>query len=209
MFANWGIGNRRQPEQAASTNSQMFGVKLPDDNKVAKIELNALAKKYAERSKKIDDHIKKATKERELANKLAASFIHNYNVMIDISSLLNQYAEFFQQIKDLLMKSDSQLEQLNAQNFQNLERLTRQEMDRFTSKFTEQAEKVRKLFVTYNMNDQAAKLGTIPQMTSDVSTAAENVLRATPPKYGGQKHLRKALKNGGNGRQQKKKGSQA
>lgn len=201
MFANW---LNKSPETSTST----FGVKLPEDNRVAKVELDELAKKYTDRSKKIDDHLKKAAKDRELANKLAASFIHNYYVMIDISSLLNQYAEFFATIKDTLLKSDTQLDQLNAQNFQNLERLTRQEMDKFTMKFTEQAEKVKKLFTTYNMADQAAKLSAVPQLATNVAMAAEEAIKAGPPKsFGGsQKYLRKMTVNMSNGGNKKKKG---
>lgn len=186
-----------------------FGVKLPGNN-VAKVELAKIADQYSKSSKKIDDHLKKAAKDRELANKLAASFIHNYYVMIDISSLLNQYAEFFATIKDTLMKSDTQLDQLNASNFQNLEKLTRQEMDKFTTKFTEQADKVKKLFETYNMNDQAAKLSAVPTLTANVAVAAENAIKATPPKtasFGGsQKYLKEIINEISNGGKQKTKG---
>lgn len=175
MFANW--GPKKENAGKSSDSSSSFGVKLPDDNKVAAVELKSIADKYKERSQKIDAHIKKASKDRELANKLAANYIHNYKVMIDISSLLNQYADFFQSIKNVLSNSDVQLEQLNAQSFQNLELLTRKEMDKFTSKFNEQATKVKKLFETYNMSSEAAKLNIIPQSTNDLSLIAEDAVK--------------------------------
>jgi hypothetical protein len=175
MFGNWGA--KKENTAKSSDSSSSFGIKLPDDNKVAAVELKSIADKYKERSKKIDDHIKKASKDRELANKLAANYIHNYKVMIDISSLLNQYADFFQSIKNVLSNSDVQLEQLNAQSFQNLELLTRKEMDKFTSKFNEQAGKVKKLFEAYNMSSEAAKLNIIPQSTNEVSLLAEDAVK--------------------------------
>lgn len=201
MFSWVTKGN--QPEQPP------MGVNLPADNKVALVEFKQIADKYKARSEQIDRHIKKASKDRELANKLASSFIHNYYVMIDISTLLNQYAEFFQSIKEMLSKSDVQLEQLNAQNFQNLERLTRQEMDKFTNQFSEQANKVKKLFETYNMTEQAAKLSAVPQFTSQVGIAADEAILATPPKSGGKNHLRKQRAKNNNGRKQEKKGAKA
>lgn len=186
--------------------STPMGANLPADNKVALVEFKQIADKYKARSEQIDRHIKKASKDRELANKLASSFIHNYYVMIDISTLLNQYAEFFQSIKEMLSKSDVQLEQLNAQNFQNLEKLTRQEMDKFTSQFNDQAVKVKKLFETYNMPEQAAKLSAVPQYTANVALAADEALRA---KSGGKNHLRKQRSKKNNGRQQEKKRAKA
>lgn len=192
-----------------SPEAPKLGINLPDDNKVAAVELKDIADKYRKRTEQIDQQIKKANKDRELSKKLAASYIHNYYVMIDISSLLNQYAEFFQSIKEMLAKSDVQLEQLNAQSFQDLEKLTRQEMDKFTYKFSEQAEKVRKLFLNYNMQDQAAKLTAVPQLTSQVSAAADNA--AALRRVGGsKKHLKKNDKSISNGRRQhqKKKGSE-
>lgn len=209
MF-NW-TSPKTQQSTNSSTNSS-FGIKLPENNKVAAVELDSIVKTYKDRSQKIDAHLKKAAKDRELANKLAASYIHNYYVMIDISVLLNQYAEFFKSIKDVLSSSDIQLEQLNSQNFQNLERLTRQEMDKFTHKFGEQAQKVRKLFVDYNMSEQAAKLDSIPSLTNQVSSTAENVMRLNKPNptYGGQKkHIKKKVVIKRNGTGQKKKGSKA
>jgi hypothetical protein len=194
MF-NWSTNKSKQQPPTSISSSPTFGVKLPEDNKVAAVELKNITESFVKRNKTIETHLNKASKDRELANKLAANYIHNYYVMIDISVLLNQYAEFFNTIKDVLANSDIQVEQLNAQNFQNLERLTRQEMDKFTSKFTEQATKVKKLFETYNMTEQAAKLSAVPTLTSQVGIAAEEALKALPPKYGGgrKKHLRKQL----------------
>jgi monoamine oxidase len=186
-----------------NTENPTLGINLPPDNRVAAVELKNIADKFKNKSEQINKHLKKATKDRELANKLASSFVHNYQVMIDISVLLNQYADFFQSIKEVLSRSDVQLEQLNAQNFQNLELLTRQEMDKFTGKFNDQATKIKKLFETYNMNEQAAKLGAIPQLTGEVAYAAENVKNFS----GGKKHLRKELVKLINGHQ--KKGTQA
>jgi hypothetical protein len=208
MF-NWSSKSKQQPSTSTS-DSPTFGIKLPDNsNKVAAAELKNITESFKKRNETIKGHLNKASKDRELANKLAANYIHNYHVMIDISVLLNQYAEFFNVIKDVLANSDIQVEQLNAQNFQNLERLTRQEMDKFTSKFTEQAGKVKKLFETYNMTEQAAKLSAVPTLTSQVGIAAEEALKALPPKYGGtKKHLRKQLYkivNGGPNKNQNKK----
>jgi hypothetical protein len=190
-----------------------LGVNL-SENRVAKVELNALSKKFVDEREKISKHMTKMNKDREVADKLAGHFIHNYYVMIDISSLLNQYAEFFATIKDALIKSDIQMDQLNAANFQNLEKLTRQEMDKFTTKFAEQADKVKKLFVSYNMNDQAAKLSAIPQMSVDLGTAAEAAIQAAPRKpptsFGGSKrYLKKITVNMSNGGKQKTKRSKA
>ena len=185
MFS-WGS---KPKTSESSYSSPVLGLKLPDKNEVAAVELKTIADKYKKRTDQIDLHIRKAAKDRELAKKLSASYIHNYYVMIDISVLLNQYADFFQNIKEILAKSDVQLEQLNAQSFQDLEKLTRQEMDKFTTKFTDQAEKVKKLFMTYNMQEQAAKLSAVPQFTSQVSRAAEEskALNNPPSSYGGTK----------------------
>ena len=183
----------------------MLGINLPPDNKVAAVELKNIADKYKLQSEKLDKHIKKASKDRELANKLASSFVHNYQVMIDISVLLNQYADFFQSIKEVLSRSDMQLEQLNAQNFKNLELLTRQEMDKFNVKFSEEGAKIKKLVETYTMTEQAATLSAVRQLAGGLSVAAESVKNFS----GGKKYLRKELSKIINGKQHKTKGAKA
>ena len=185
MFS-WG-----KPKEPTPTASPTLGINLPENNRVAAVELKSLADGIKTRSEKIDRQIKHAAKDREFAKKLSASYIHNYYVMIDISTLLNQYADFFKSIKEILAQSDVQLEQLNAQSFQDLEKLTRQEMDKFNMKFTDQAEKVRKLFMTYNMQDQAAKLAAVPQLASQVGRAAEESLATRISIRGGSRKNKK------------------
>lgn len=184
-----------------------FGVNLPD-NKVAEAEMKDIVDAYRKREAKAKDTVHVATKLKSFSNKLAGAYVHNYKIMVDMGNLLHQYAEFFQQIKDLLSKSDLEYDQLNAQSFENLEKLTRREMDRFTTKFNEQADRVRRLFMTYNMSEQADKLSAVPQMTGNVSRAAEetyDLLRqGSSPRYGGtQKYLKKASKESNNGRGKK------
>lgn len=188
-----------------------FGVNLPD-NRIAETEMKNIVNAYRKREEKAKDTVKVATKLKSFSNKLAGTYIHNYRIMIDMGNLLHQYAEFFQQIKELLSRSDLEYDQLNAQSFENLEKMTRREMDRFTSKFNDQADKVRRLFLTYNMGEQAEKLSAVPSMTSDVSRAAEETLETLRQtnKYGGrQKYLKKMPLKSYNGRSKKTERSKA
>lgn len=138
-------------------------------------ELESMTKSVTARERSLKRHLAINAKERVLADKLASAYVHNYSTMIDITGLLNQFADFFRTMKEIMKQSNIQLDQLNSEAFQNIERLTRQEMDRYTNKFYEQSQRVQKLFQDYQMNDKAMKLASIPGMTQQLSDAADAV----------------------------------
>lgn len=191
MFA-WMSGNNTEQAKTAAPATTLGAV---IQTNTMKQEFEKMTKDVATRERSLKRHLTINAKERVLADKLATAYVHNYSTMIDVTGLLNQFAEFFKTMKDILKQSNIQLDQLNSEAFQNIEHLTRKEMDRYTNKFYEQSQKVQKLFQDYQMHDKANKLASIPGMTNQL-TEAVDALKVARTSSGG-KGLKKATKKGG------------
>lgn len=164
-------GNRSEQPKAPSQPTPVLGAVI--DTGSMKQEFEKMTSNVAKRERSLRRHLSINAKERVLADKLATAYVHNYSTMIDITGLLNQFAGFFKTMKDILKQSNIQLDQLNSEAFQNIERLTRQEMERYSTRFYEQSQKVQKLFQDYQMYDKANKLASIPGMTQQLTEATE------------------------------------
>lgn len=179
-------GQQQQQQQQGQT----LGVSVGSSS--MKEQLDQMTRAVTKREVSLNRYLTINKKERVLADRLATAYVHNYSVMVDITGLLNQFAEFFKTMKDILNRSNIQLDQLNSDAFQNIERLTRQEMDRYTTKFYEQSQRVQKLFQDYQMHDKANKLASIPGMTQQLTEAADAVKMAKAASGGkGPKKARK------------------
>jgi hypothetical protein len=164
MFA-W-MGNKEEPKPAPALGAVISTGSMQE-------EFNKMTNDVTKREKNLRRHLNINAKERVLADKLATAYVHNYSTMIDITGLLNQFAGFFKTMKDILKQSNIQLDQLNSDAFQNIERLTRQEMDRYSTRFYEQSQKVQKLFQDYQMFDKANKIASIPGMTQQLTDSVD------------------------------------
>ena len=158
----------KPPNASASPPSVSFGANLPVGNKALSVEISEVGQKFAKTSKKYRDEIDKYKKIADFNKKLSSSYIANVQAAIDISKLLNDYALFFNMLKDEINKTEGQIGTLQLADIQYLENLTKAKMEQFSSRFIEQSEKVRILYTKYGQQEEAKTLGSAQESLKTV-----------------------------------------
>lgn len=169
------------PPNSAPTSS--FGANLPIGNKALSAEISNVGDKFSKTNEKYRNEINKYKRIADFNKKLSVSYIANIHAMIDVSKLLNDYALFFNLLKDEIMKTDGQIGSLKAEDIQYLESLTKAKIDEFSNSFTANAEKVKKLYIHY---DQQSEVKTIEEaqvsmtnLITDANVTYKNLLNTT------------------------------
>lgn len=162
----------KAPNAASASPSVSFGANLPVGNKALSAEISEVGQKFAKTNKKYRDEIDKYKKIADFNKKLSSSYIANVQAAIDISKLLNDYALFFNMLKDEINKTEGQIGTLQAADIQYLENLTKAKMEQFSSRFIEQSEKVRALYNKYGQQDEAKTLGSAEESLKTVVSNA-------------------------------------
>lgn len=153
---------------SSSSPSVSFGANLPVGNKALSVEISEVGQKFAKTNKKYRDEIDKYKKIADFNKKLSSSYIANVQAAIDISKLLNDYALFFNMLKDEINKTEGQIGTLQLADIQYLENLTKAKMEQFSSRFIEQSEKVRILYTKYGQQEEAKTLGSAQESLKTV-----------------------------------------
>jgi len=168
----FGFGNTSSANGAKST-SVSFGANLPVGNKALSAEISEVGQKFVKTNKKYRDEIDKYKKIAEFNKKLSSSYIANVHAIIDVSKLLNDYALFFNILKEEISKTEGQIGTLQASDIQYLENLTKAKMEEFSNKFIDQSDKVRGLYTKYGQETEAKMITSAQeQLKSTVSNAS-------------------------------------
>ncbi len=175
---------------STSSPSVSFGANLPVGNKALSAEISEVGQKFAKTSKKYRDEIDKYKKIADFNKKLSSSYIANVQAVIDVSKLLNDYALFFNMLKEEINKTEGQIGTLQAADIQYLENLTKAKMEQFSARFIEQSEKVRTLYNKYGQQEEAKTLGSAQEslktVVNNAGIAYQSLLNSTKqPSVGG------------------------
>ncbi len=181
-----------KPPNASAISAVSFGANLPVGNKALSAEISEVGQKFAKTSKKYRDEIDKYKKIADFNKKLSSSYIANVQAIIDVSKLLNDYALFFNMLKEEISKTEGQIGTLQAADIQYLENLTKAKMEQFSTKFIEQSEKVRTLYNKYGQQEEAKTIGSAQESLKTVVNNAgityQSLLNSTKqPSIGGSK----------------------
>lgn len=147
-------GNKSNTEVKSSQGSVSFGANLPVGNKALSAEISEVGQKFVKTNKKYRDEIDKYKKIADFNKKLSGSYIANVHAMIDVSKLLNDYAMFFNLLKDEILKTEGQIGSLKSEDIQYLENLTKAKMEEFSNRFIEQSDKVKTLYTKYGQQEE-------------------------------------------------------
>jgi hypothetical protein len=140
---------------AEKTPTAAFGANLPIGNKALSAEIEEVGQKFVKTNKKYINEIDKYKKIADFNKKLSSSYIANVHAIIDVSKLLNDYAAFFNLLKDEINKTDGKIGTLQSSDIQYLENLTKAKMEEFGNKFIEQSGKVKDLYIKYGQESEA------------------------------------------------------
>jgi hypothetical protein len=192
-----------------------------------KTELASVTNKLRTTNKRYTDEIAKYREIAEFNKKLSVSYMQNVQAMVDVSQLLEQYAGIFNVLKEETDKLEQALGmQLNIQDFQYLENMTKDKMAELNDKFFKESETLKKLYTQYGKEHEASnivaaqtlmnqslanasstykKLTTLDQHQKLGGASSRHALKTTVRKLvNGQKSVKKV---DGFGRGKKKEGS--
>lgn len=179
----------------ASKTNASFGANLPVGNKALSAEISEVGQKFVKTNTKYRTEIDKYKKIAEFNKKLSSSYIANIHAVIDVSKLLNDYALFFNILKEEINKTEGQIGTLQTADIQYLENLTKAKLDEFSNKFIEQSEKVRGLYSKYGQEEEAKTISSAQEQLKNTVTNAgityQSLLNSTSATTGGAKKLRK------------------
>lgn len=172
MFNLFGNSKASNASKSAPQPVASFGANLPVGNKALSAEISEVGQKFVKTNKKYRDEIDKYKKIAEFNKKLSSSYIANVSAMIDVSKLLNDYAMFFNILKDEINKTEGQIGSLQASDIQYIEALTKAKMEEFTTRFIEQSDKVKTLYSKYGQEEEAKVLGSAQESIKGVMNNA-------------------------------------
>ncbi len=192
------FGNNASKTSNTSKTSVSFGANLPVGNKALSAEISEVGQKFVKTNTKYRTEIDKYKKIAEFNKKLSSSYIANIHAIVDVSKLLNDYALFFNILKEEINKTEGQIGTLQASDIQYLENLTKAKMDEFSSKFIEQSEKVRGLYTKYGQEEEAKTISSAQEQLKNTVTNAgityQSLLNSTKPAAGGASNKKRVVK---------------
>jgi hypothetical protein len=173
----------------APSPSASFGANIPVGNKALSAEISEAGQKFVKANKKYRDEIDKYKKIAEFNKKLSTSYIENVHAMIDVSKLLNDYALFFNLLKEEIAKTEGQIGTLQASDIAYLENLTKSKMEEFSNRFIEESNKVKALYDKYGQDAEAKTISTaqedIKGIVGNATTTYSDIVELTRPTQGG------------------------
>lgn len=167
--------------------SVSFGANLPVGSKALSAEINDVGEKFSKTNKKYRDEIDKYKKIADFNKKLSSSYIANIHAMVDVSKLLNDYALFFNLLKEEIAKTESQIGTLKTEDIQYLESLTKAKMDDFSSKFLSESDKVKILYSKYGQEQEVKNIITAQEAIKTTVGDATTTYKSLTEQQGGKK----------------------
>ena len=194
----------QQQQQVPSITSLGINIGRSDPKNISQ-EIEQVTKQIQRTNRKYTDEI---TKYKEIANfnkKLTQSYVQNLQVIVDVSKLLEQYANVFYVLREETEKLEKSLGmEFNIDDFRYLERLTADKMMELNNMFMKETSDLKNLYEKYGKKDEAKTIADAQQLmstaTRDSKTTFDRVaeldrLSKMPPVGGGAKrrYRRKAV----------------
>lgn len=138
----------------------------------------------------------------ELNKNLANGYIHNLNVIIDLSRVLSEYKETMKVVIDTLQRFDDDIfKEMESVNTEHLQVLTEESLRNIGSYFTDEVQKVRTILLSLGKNDLVERIdkshtqfSTIVNGSSSLKGGACQCKRHGKSVYPTKRQLKSALK---------------
>jgi len=124
-------------------------------------------------SRKYTSEIGKYKEIAAFNKKLSESYMQNLQAMVDVSRLLEQYANIFFILREEIEKMEKALGiELRVEDFQYLENMTKDRMAELTTKFNKEADDLKKLYSKFGKTTEFNQLdGAQRQVNTSISNA--------------------------------------
>lgn len=166
MAFNWLFGSSKGNDTAKKVEEAV------KDSEKIKAEIDNVQGSLLKNSKYYQDNIKKYKDIAKFNQQLTRSYISNMKVMVDVSDLLNNYANVFSSLREEFAKMESALgKPLELADFEYLENLTKTKIDVLNSEFQKQSNGIKKLYAEYG---QPNELNRIILAQGDVQKVIDN-----------------------------------
>jgi hypothetical protein len=137
-----------------------------------KAEIQNMQGSIVKTSRTYQDNIKKYKEIAKFNQQLTKSYVENMKVIVDVSELLNSYANVFSSLRDEFGKMEEAMgKPLDFSDFQYLENLTKNKIETLNSEFQKQSEGIKKLYAEYGKPEE---LNRILMAQGDVQRVIDN-----------------------------------
>jgi len=141
-------------------------------------ELEQVTKKIKNTSRRYTSESGKYKEIAAFNKKLSESYMQNLQAMVDVSRLLEQYANVFFILREEIEKMEKALGiELQVQDFQYLENMTKDRMAELTAKFNKEADDLKKLYSKYGKIDEVNQLDGAQKLVNMSVTNAGNTYK--------------------------------
>lgn len=115
----------------------------------------------------------------ELNKNLANGYVHNLNVIIDLSRVLTEYKDTLSTVIDTLQKFDDVMgKELGGVNVEHLQLLTEQSIRNLGSYFTDEVGKIRTVLSSLGKTDLVNKIDRSVSQFSQITNSSGQVYRS-------------------------------
>lgn len=151
MAFSWFFKSKKDAAQAVEES-------MKDSEKI-KAEIDNMQGSIVKTSKTYQENIKKYKDIAKFNQHLTRSYISNMKVIVDVSELLNSYANVFGSLKDEFAKMESALgKPLEISDFEYLEGLTKTKIETLSNEFQKQSDGIKKLYAEYGKPDELNRI---------------------------------------------------
>jgi len=151
------FGSAQKSAAASPQQSASLGINIGrSDPKNISQEIEQVTKQIQRTNKKYTDEITKYKEIAKFNQKLTQSYVQNLQVIVDVSKLLEQYANVFYVLREETEKLEKSLGmQFNIDDFRYLERLTADKMMELNKTFMKETTDLKTLYEKYGKADEA------------------------------------------------------
>jgi len=156
-------------------------------------EIEQVTKQIQRTNKKYTDEISKYKEIAKFNQKLTQSYVQNLQVIVDVSKLLEQYANVFYVLREETEKLEKTLGvDFNIAEFQYLENMTKDKMYELNTQFLKETTNLKSLYEKFGKTEEAKSITNAQAlMVAAANNSKETFDKLKTVGGGGTKHLRK------------------
>ncbi len=183
---------------STDNNKPVLGINLgPKEN--INVELDKVTSQIQKTNKRYTDEIAKYKEVAAFNKKLSDSYVRNLQAMVDVSKLLDQYANVFVVLRQETEKLEKALGMdFKIEDFQYLENLTKDKMAELNNNFIKETESLKKLYDKFGKREEIANIEESQRLMkasiSNASTTYQKLVELDKQSGGKKRRVKKSLK---------------
>lgn len=165
------IFGTKRDEDPKQPSPVSLGVNIGRSDKNINQEIEQVTKQIQRTNKKYTDEISKYKEVAKFNQKLTQSYVQNLQVIVDISKLLEQYANVFYVLREETEKLEQTLGMdFSIAKFQYLENMTKDKMQELNTQFMKETSNLKTLYEQFGKTDEARSITNAQTLMASVAT---------------------------------------